>query len=165
MAGTEALTRPRLVRRRAGHLYGLVVTGSVLAAAPDSIGLARLALALLGTLLVYWAAESYAHWTATRTLLGRSLRGEERREVVTDGLPLVAACLVPVAVLLAEALLDVPTGTGVRVALLANTALLVGVGWRMATSGGVRGFARVANSVGVGLLGVAMVALKYALHH
>ncbi|GIG35562.1 hypothetical protein [Cellulomonas pakistanensis] len=165
MAGAEQLERPRLVRRRAGHLYGLVVTGSVLAAAPETIGLVRLALVLVGTLLVYWAAESYAHWTATRTLLGRALHAEERREVVTDGLPLVAACLVPVAVLVAEAVLRVPTGAGVRVALLTNTALLVAVGWRMSTAGGVRGVARVANAAGIGLLGAALVVLKYTLLH
>jgi len=165
VAAAEPLTRPRLVRRRAGHLYGLVVTGSVLAAAPETIGLARLAVALVGTLAVYWAAESYAHWTATRTLLGRSLHAEERREVVADGVPLVAACLVPVAVLLAEALLGVAPGTGVRVALLTNTALLVAVGWRMAAAGGVRGVARVVNAAGVGLLGVALVVLKYTLLH
>ncbi|WP_282943828.1 hypothetical protein [Cellulomonas endometrii] len=165
MAGTARQAQPRAVRRRASHLYGLVVTGSVLAAAPEDLGLARLAVVLAGTLLVYWAAETYAHWIALRTHEGRPLHPHERREVVQDGLPLVAACLVPVALLVVEAVLGVPTGLGVRLALIANVALLVVVGWRMSTAGGMRGAARVLSAAGTGLLGVAMVVLKYTLLH
>jgi hypothetical protein len=165
VAGTARQAQPRAVRRRAAHLYGLVVAGSVLAAAPEDLGLGRLAVVLAGTLLVYWAAESYAHWIALRTHEGRALTTGERREVLQDGLPLVAACLVPVAVLLVEAVLGVPTETGVRVALFANVVLLVVVGWRMSTAGGLRGGARVLSAAGTGLLGVAMVVLKYTLVH
>jgi hypothetical protein len=165
VAGTARQAQPRAVRRRAAHLYGLVVAGSVLAAAPEGLGLGRLAVVLAGTLLVYWAAESYAHWIALRTHEGRPLTAHERREVLHDGLPLVAACLVPVAVLLVEAVLGVPTGPGVRVALLANVVLLVVVGWRMSTAGGLRGGARVLSAAGTGLLGVAMAVLKYTLLH
>jgi hypothetical protein len=164
-APADRLARPRAVRRRAAHLYGLVVAGSVLAAAPEDLGLGRIALVLAGTLVVYWVAESYAHWIALRTHERRPLLAEERREVLADGLPMVAACLVPAAVLLLEALLDVPTGTGVRVALGVNVVLLVVVGWRMSTAGGVHGGARVLSAAGTGALGVAMVVLKYTLLH
>jgi hypothetical protein len=164
-AGAAEAARPRAVRRRAAHLYGLVVAGSVLAAAPEDLGLGRIALVLAGTLVVYWAAESYAHWIALRTHERRPLHADERREVLVDGLPMVAACLVPAAVLLVEAVLDVPTGTGVRVALAANVVLLVVVGWRMSTAGGVHGVARVLSAAGTGALGVAMVVLKYTLLH
>lgn len=165
MTGTAREAAPRVVRRGAAHLYGLVVAGSVLAAAPEGLGLARLGAVVAGTLVVYWAAESYAHWIALRTHEGRPLDAHERREVLADGLPMVAACLVPVGVLLVEAVLHVPTGAGVRVALAANVVLLVVVGWRMSTTGGVRGTARVLSAAGTGLLGVAMVVLKYTLLH
>jgi hypothetical protein len=157
--------QPRAVRRRASHLYGLVVAGSVLAAAPEELGLGRMALVLAGTLTVYWAAESYAHWISLRTHERRRLRPDERREVLADGLPMVAACLVPAGILLVEALLDVPTGTGVRVALVANVVLLVLVGWRMSTAGGLRGIPRMLSAAGTGALGVAMAVLKYTLLH
>jgi len=165
VASTARQGQARAVRRRASHLYGLVVTGSVLAAAPEDLGLARLAVVLAGTLLVYWAAETYAHWIALRTHEGRTLEREERHEVLQDGLPLVAACLVPVAILVLEALLGVPTGLGVRIALLANVVLLVVVGWRMSTAGGMHGAVRLLSATGTGLLGVAMVVLKYTLLH
>lgn len=161
----RALSHAQLHRRRASHLYGLVITGSVLAAAPDEFGLARLAIALVGTLLVYWATETYAHWIALRSLLGRPLRGHERIEVMQDGLPLVAACLVPVVVLLVEALMGIEASRGVEIALGINVGLLAFVGWNMAGSGGITGWRRVLASVLTGLLGLAMVALKLTLHH
>jgi hypothetical protein len=161
----RALSHAQQHRRRASHLYGLVISGSVLAAAPDEFGLVRLGIALVGTLLVYWAAESYAHWIALRSLQGRALRGHERVEVLVDGLPLVAACLVPVVVLLVEALLGVETSWGVRIALGVNVALLVVVGWNMAGEGGIVGRRRVLAAATTGLLGLAMVGLKLGLHH
>lgn len=161
----RALTHAQEHRRRASHLYGLVITGSVLAAAPDDLGLARLALVLLGTLLIYWTTESYAHWIALRSLLGGPLPAHERREVLEGGLPLVAACLVPLVVLVVEAVLGVETSRGVRIALGINVVLLALVGWNMAREGGLTGRRRVLACALTGLLGVAMVALKVAVHH
>lgn len=153
-----------LLRRRTAHLYGLIVSGAVLAAAPDDVRLVRVSLALLGTLLVYWAAETYVHWIAARTLLQRPLHTAEERAVLRDGWPLVAASGVPLLVLFAEAILDVPTHTAVNVALAVNALLLVLVGWRMGRAGGLEGARLVASAAVTGLLGVAMIALKTALH-
>ena len=81
-----------------------------------------------------------------------------------DGWPLVAASVVPLLVLFAEAVLDVPTRTAVNVALAVNALLLVLVGWRMGRAGGLRGARLLASATATGLLGVAMIALKTALH-
>ena len=70
-------------RRRAAHLYGLIVTGAVLATASDDFRLSRVALLLLSTLAIYWAAESYVHWTATRAHLRRPLSSDERRMIMS----------------------------------------------------------------------------------
>lgn len=153
------------VRRRSAYLYGLVITGSVLAAAPTDLGLVRVAALLGGTLVVYWCAETYAHVIAARTLVGRALHPAERREIVTGGFPLVAACAVPVVVLLVEALLRVEPSVAVDVALTVNVALLLVVGWRMSTAGGLTGFRHVLATAAAGLLGVAMIVLKLSLHH
>lgn len=151
--------------QRSAYLYGLIITGSVLAAAPEDHGLVRIAALLGGTLLVYWCAETYAHLIAARTLARRPLDDAERREVLAAGLPLVSACAVPGAVLLAEALLPVPASVAVDVALLVNLALLLVVGWRMSTAGGLTGWNRLIATAVAGLLGVAMIVLKLALHH
>jgi hypothetical protein len=153
------------VQRRSAYLYGLVITGSVLAAAPADDGLVRVAALLAGTLVVYWCAETYAHLIAARTLARRALRPAERREVVTGGLPLIAACAVPVVVLLLEALLRVEPSVAVDIALTVNLGLLVVVGWRMSTAGGLTGLRRLATTAAAGLLGAAMIGLKLSLHH
>jgi hypothetical protein len=151
-------------RRRASHLYGLVVTGAVLATAPDDISIRRVALLLLGTLGIYWVAETFVHWTATRTVLHRDLTGHERRTVVLDGWPLVAASGFPLALLFVEALFRVQTAIAVNVALAATVVLLVLVGYQMGSSGGLRGLRLMGASAFVGLLGVAMIVLKTLLH-
>jgi len=151
--------------QRSAYLYGLIITGSVLAAAPEDHGPVRIAALLGGTLLVYWCAETYAHLIAARTLARRPLRWSERRQVSAAGLPLVTACAVPGVVLLVEALLQVRTSVAVDVALVVNLGLLLIVGWRMSTAGGLTGGNRLASTAVAGLLGVAMIALKLSLHH
>ena len=151
--------------QRSAYLYGLIITGSVLAAAPEDHGLVRIAALLGGTLLVYWCAETYAHLIAARTLARRPLHAAERRRVLAEGLPLVSACAIPGAVLLAEALLQVQPSVAVDVALVVNVALLLVIGWRMSTAGGLAGANRLVATAVAGLLGAAMIALKLVLHH
>jgi hypothetical protein len=152
-------------QHRSAYLYGLVITGSVLAAAPKDSGLVRIVALLGGTLVVYWCAETYADLITARTRARRPLLATERRELLTEGLPLVAACAVPGVVLLAEALLRVRTSVAINVALMVNLALLLVVGWRMSTAGGMTGVRRLWSTAIAGLLGAAMILLKLTLHH
>ncbi|MGE0819701.1 MAG: hypothetical protein AB7O74_13670 [Candidatus Nanopelagicales bacterium] len=151
-------------RRRSAHLYGLIVSGAVLATAPESFRISRVAFMLVATLAIYWIAETYVHWIATRTIHGRDLTGPERRRIIKDGWPLMAACIVPVVVLLGEAVLQLETAVAVKVALIVNTLLLGAVGWNMGRAGGLRGARLVASSVMTALLGVVMIVLKTTLH-
>jgi hypothetical protein len=154
---------PVTARRRAAYLYGLIVSGAVLAAAPDNVSIGLVAVALVGTVLVYWVAETYAHWAGARAIHRRRLSPGERRDMLLDGLPLVSACVVPVLVLLVEALLSVDPTTAVRIALWVNVVLLVAVGWRISPTE-ERPAVRVAFAVMSGLLGLAMIGLKTLLH-
>ncbi len=145
-------------------MYGLIVSGAVLATASDEFPLRRVAVILLITLLIYWAAETYVHWIAARILVQRDLNREERAGLVRDGWPLITACAVPLLFLGIEALLGVETSLALDLTLAVNTALLFGVGWQMGKSGGLTG-TRLALSVGAtGLLGVALIALKTLMH-
>ena len=151
-------------RRRAAHLYGLIVSGAVLATAADDLRLIRVAVILLSTLAIYWAAETYVHWIAARTLVQRDLSRVELRAIIRDGWPLVAASAVPLLVLGLEALLGVETALALDVTLAINTVLLFVVGLQMGRSGGLTG-ARLLLSAGTtGLLGVALIALKALMH-
>ncbi len=151
-------------RRRAGHLYGLIVTGAVLATAPDDFRLVRVAVLLIGTLCIYWAAETYVHWIATRTMLQRDLRPEERRAVVRDGWPLVAACGVPLALLFVEAVFGMETKKALDLTLAVNAGLLFVLGWQMGRSSGLNAPRQLMSAAITGLLGVLMIVLKTQLH-
>jgi hypothetical protein len=151
-------------RRRASHLYGLIVSGAVLATAPDEFALVRVGIILVGTLAVYWAAETYVHWIAARTVLQRGLDRAEGRAIVADGWPLMAASGVPLALLAVEALLGVETRVALDVTLAVNAVLLFLIGWRMGRVSGLMGARLVLSAATAGLLGVMLVVLKTLLH-
>ena len=142
----------------------LIISGAVLATAPDEFRLVRVAVLLLGTLCIYWAAETYVHWMASRTLLRRDLTREERRGVALDGWPLVAASAIPLAALALEALLGIETKVALDITLAVNAVMLFVIGWRMGKVSGLTG-PRLVLAAGIaGLLGVTMIALKTLMH-
>ena len=151
-------------RRRAGHLYGLIISGAVLATAPDDFRLARIAVLLLGTLCIYWLAETYVHWMAARALRRRDLTGPERRAIIVDGWPLVAASAVPLAALALEAVLGIETKTALDITLAVNAAMLFAIGWQMGKVSGLSGGKLVLSAGIAGLLGVTMIGLKTLMH-
>jgi hypothetical protein len=151
-------------RRDASYLYGLIISGVVLATAPAEFRLARVALSLFATLVIYWAAETYVHWIAARTQVRRPLTPAERHVIVRDGWPLVSACGAPLVLLTIEGLLQVETGLAIDLALGLNALLLFAVGWRMGRAGGLSGIHLVQSAGAAGLLGIALVGLKIAMH-
>ena len=151
-------------RRRAAHLYGLIVSGAVLATAGDELRLVRVAIILFSTLVIYWAAETYVHWIAARTLVQRDLTPQERREIVRDGWPLVAACAVPMLCLGLEAVVGIETAVALDITLAVNAVLLLIVGWQMGSAGGLTGFRQAIAAASAGLLGLALIALKALMH-
>ena len=153
-----------LHRRRASHLYGLIVSGAVLASASDEFRLSRIAVVLVVTLLVYWAAETYVHWIAMRALVQRDLTSGERRRIVHDGWPLVAASGVPLLFLGLEALVGMETSVALDLTLAVNAVLLFIIGWQMGEEGRLEGGRRVLSAVVTGLLGITLIALKALLH-
>jgi hypothetical protein len=152
------------LRRRAAHLYGLIVSGAVLASAPNDIRISRVAIILLCTLGIYWAAETFVHWIATRTHVQRGLSREEQRKIAADGWPLVAACAVPLMFLAGEALLGFETSAALALTLAVNTILLFIVGWQMGAVGGLAGMRLVLASGATGFLGLSLIALKTLMH-
>ena len=90
---------------------------AVLATASDEFRLGRIAVVLVVTLLVYWAAETYVHWIAMRALVQRDLTAGERRRIVRDGWPLVAASGVPLLFLGLEALVGMETSVALDLTL------------------------------------------------
>lgn len=115
-------------RRRAAYLYGLIICGTVLAAEPENIKAWLVGVALIATMVVYWTAETFAHWVGAQAAHGRGLTSAERWSTIADGFPLVLAGFVPAAVVFIEAVAGVATTRAVQIALLVTVALLAVVG-------------------------------------
>lgn len=151
-------------RRRATHLYGLIICGAVLATASSQFRLGRVAFILVSTLMIYWVAETYVHLLATRALAKRPLTRAEAWTITLDGWPLVTASAAPLILLSIEALLQIETSRALEVVLTFNALLLFVVGWQISWDGGLRGKRLVLSATLAGLLGMAMVGLKVHLH-
>jgi len=70
--------------RTANGIYGVIV-GTAVMAADNGSTVGRLAVAVLVTLLVYWAAERYANLPARRIALTRGLTRAELRGELSRG--------------------------------------------------------------------------------
>jgi hypothetical protein len=122
------------------------------------------ALAVLVTLIVYWAAERYARLVAERVHDGRGLTLHEVRVQLTSGWTIVTASALPLAVLVVGDLLGFDAQLAVSLALAASTLLLFGVGWEIGREASLSTGERILMAMSAGAFGVVMVVLKALLH-
>jgi hypothetical protein len=150
-------------RELADAIHGTVVGSAVIVAASLHGTLGQVVIAVVATLFVYWATERYAE------LLAAGARGRvlDRRTVVAalrHGWPMLESSYSPVIVLVVASVLGAELRTAVLAALCLSTVLLAGLGYGAArhadaTPAGALGWAAMS-----GLLGVAVIVLKLALH-
>jgi hypothetical protein len=150
-------------RELADAIHGMVVGAAVMVAASVHGTLGQVVITVVATLFVYWATERYAE------LLAAGARGGvlDRRKVLATlrhGWPMLESSYSPVVVLLVASALGADLPAAVLAALCLSTVLLAGLGYGAAR----RSYASVAGALGwgamSGLLGVAVIALKLALH-
>jgi len=147
----------------AAGVYGTIVSASVLAAA--SVDTTRSVIILLvGTLLVYWVAEQYAR-TLAHSLAGRRPDPAAVRAGLREGLPMIQASYIPVAVLVIARVAGLSTGTAVNVALAACIAVLCTLGWLGGRRQRLLLRGRLVSTLVAGSLGVVMALLKFAVLH
>jgi hypothetical protein len=153
-------------RRVLSWIYGLVICAAVLAAASGFGAAWAVAVYVGSSMIVYWAAESYANVLATRTVTAEPTTLKQVGEVLSEGWVLVTASFVPTVILLVAAyVLRIDVEIAIDLALGACVFLLFGAGWNAAKRSGVRGTGHliVAASVAAAF-GLVMAALKYAIH-
>jgi len=150
-------------QRTANAIYGVIVSSAVMASAhAEAVG--RLAVAVVVTLTIYWAAERYAHLMANHIGLGPHVRWRDLREGLRGGWDLVTASFLPLLVLLVGGALGASYVAAVVLALFTSTGLLTLAGWRVGREVGLGAWQSLLSAVGAGAFGVAMIALKSLLH-
>jgi hypothetical protein len=145
------------------------ITGTVVCAAAIAYGAghlhstARLCLAIIGTIAVYWLAHLHA------TTLGSALTHRHHpaaafRHALRATLPILGASVIPLAVLILARLLGADLRTAAWTALIATVALLTGYSYLAGLRGGLGPGGRIASAaVGAGI-GLLVAALKVLLH-
>ncbi|MDP2012999.1 MAG: hypothetical protein Q8L05_02105 [Actinomycetota bacterium] len=159
------VVRPNTGRQSASALYGLIIACAVLATASPDARLVVVALTVIGTLAIYWIAETYVHVMAARQAQHRELTRAQFAAIAKDGLPLITVTFAPLLALLVAALLGLSAELGENIALAINIALLLTFGYRMSRDAGIRGMRLVISTLLAGFLGLAMVTLKIFLNH
>ncbi len=162
--GSEEL-QPNEGRRSASALYGLIIACAVLATASPDDRLVIVALTVIGTLAIYWIAETYVHLMAKRQSQHHELSAAQFRTIAMDGLPLITVTFAPLIALLVAALLGLSAELGENIALAVNIALLLTFGHRMSKDAGLQGVRLWVSTLLAGLLGLAMVGLKIFVNH
>ncbi len=152
------------VDQLAATVYGTIVSGSVMAVSAGQSTVGKTTLAVIVTLLVYWLAESYAHLVAIRVVGVSPARRAHARHRLASSWRLVTASFVPLAAMLLAALAGADNRDAVLVGLLCTTVLLGVVGWIAARRSGLHGLAVVASTLASGMIGLTLIALKFALH-
>lgn len=147
----------------ASWIYGIIVTSAVMAASHAPTALAT-DLAVLVTLVIYWAAERYARIIAERIHEGHRPSWDTVREQLTSGWEMVTASALPLVVLSLTRVLGAAQQTAVYAGLACSTALLCVAGWRVGAGGRLTRPEQLASTVIAGIFGASMIVLKTLLH-
>ncbi len=152
-------------RELAQAVLGLVVGAAVMAAASVEDRLGQVIIAVVVSLIVYWAAERYAQ------ILAAGVQGARPswagiREALRGGWPMVEASYAPILVLVVATLLSRGNvQVGVFSSLIFSTLLLGMLGYAAARRSGVSRRARWALILVSTLFGVVVIALKLFVLH
>jgi hypothetical protein len=149
--------------RIANGIYGVIVSSAAMVSVHGET-VRRLAVAVLATLLIYWAAERYVHIMAHRIVVGPTARWRDLHGGLSDGWEFVTASFIPLLVLVGSHLFGASVYTSVLLALCCGTGLLALAGWRVGNDAGLSPFSRLLSAAGAGAFGLAMIGLKTLLH-
>jgi hypothetical protein len=151
-------------RDASGVIYGTIVTGSTMVAASEGThDVLEVAVTVIVTLFLYWIARAYAE------VLGRSqVRAlswtETRRELFAEW-RMLAACVVPLAVLLVVTMLGASFAVATTAGAWSTSGLLFLWGLLAAQRAEVSTGLAVLSGLVYTAVGVAIVVLKLALVH
>ena len=146
-----------------GVITGTVVSAAVIAAAAGHLEETRIVLAILGTAFIYWLAHLHAR-TLGDAVKHHTHPVDALKEALAETWPILAAALVPAAILLVTQLAGIELRTGAWIAVIASTVLLTVYSFLAGRRGGLGlGGSLISAAIGAAL-GLLVVGLKASLH-
>jgi hypothetical protein len=152
-------------RRRSAGIYGTIVASAVLAAGGGHLRTVPLAVTVLVTLLVYWAAEGYADVLGEQAHAGRLPTWSHIRASLGDIWPMVSASYLPLVSLLVARALGATVETAATVALVVAIGLLLVHGWAGGRASQLHGLRLLVVTLVAGAFGLMMILLKLLVAH
>jgi len=147
----------------AAGIYGIIVSAAVMVASHGGTA-AAIVVSVVGTLVIYWAAERYARIVAERIHAGHRLSRHALRVQLTSGWEMITTSALPLAVLVIVRILGADLRTAVLWALTCSTVLLCWAGWRIGRDGRLTPAERLVSTAVAGVFGAGMIVLKTSLH-
>ncbi len=146
-----------------GIITGTVVSAAVIAASAGHLQEGHIVFAILGTAFIYWLAHLHAR-TLGDAVKHRTHPVDAFREALAETWPILAAALLPAAILLLAKL----TGANIRnaawIAVIGSTVLLTIYSFFAGRRGGLRlGGSLISAAIGASL-GILVIVMKAALH-
>jgi hypothetical protein len=147
----------------AAGIYGVIVSSAVMAASHAATAVGA-TVAVLVTLVIYWAAERYARIVAERIHSGRRPDRRKLRRQLTIGWEMITASFLPLAVLDVARLLGAELSTALLAGLSCSTLLLAIAGWEVGRDGKLTTGERLVSAAIAAAFGGVMIVLKMLLH-
>lgn len=147
----------------ASGIYGLIVGAAVLVASHAEAA-PRVVIAVLVTLVVYWAAERYARIVAERIHAGHRPTWNAVRRQMTSGWEMVTTSGLPMVVLIAVRAGGTSLKTAEIASLASTTVLLCVAGWQIGGNDRLTLPERVMSMLVAGMFGVVLIVCKTLLH-
>ncbi len=160
--GRDGSARDLLAEERAtaNAIYGIIVSSAVMASAHGQ-SVVALAVAVLVTLLIYWAAERFAHVMGERIVHSPELTASQLRRHLGTGWELVSASFLPLGCPARESDCWARTWTPPPwPRSICATALLFAAGWRVGREAALSPSARLVSALCSGAFGAAMIAAQ-----
>jgi hypothetical protein len=146
-----------------GVITGTVVSAAAIAAAAGHFDETRLVLAVLGTALIYWLAHLHAR-TLGDAVKHRQHPATVLRESLAETWPILAASLVPAAILIIVQLVGGTVVAAAWTAVIVSAALLTVYSFIAGRRGGLGPIGSLVSAALGALLGLLVITLKASLH-
>jgi hypothetical protein len=160
--GTEGGTLEHRRTERFSHaLYGLIILTAALGAERAHITEALEAIALLlSTGMILLLAHIYSAVIAERSVDRHGLGMAGRRMVLADNLPVVAATIVPTALLTFAAMGVISLRAAYDASIAFNLAALFGIGLYEGRAGSMSWFHSTLSGAAAGAIGVVVIVIE-----
>jgi hypothetical protein len=162
-AGGEAPLQPvaeNQGRRRAAGIYGAIITAAILDTAGGHLSTGALAVAVVGTLLVYWIAEEYAEALGEQAAGGRLPSRASIRAALASTWPMVTSSYLPLLAVVLASVAGASLLTAANVGLVVAVVLLTIHGWMAGRTARLQGRKLLLATSVAAVLGLVMILLK-----